>query len=101
MRRGSSLRRMRLPTRSSVLVMVVAIGLRSSLEGGFLDRVDDVLVARAAAEIAFQTVADFFLGGARVALQQLTGSHDHAGRTKAALEAVLVPEGLLHGGLVD
>src|ERR1017187_3499704 len=71
--------------------------LRSCLVRSFLDRVDDVLVARAAAEIAVQTVADLFVGGVRVALQQLAGSHDHARRAEAALEAVLVPEGFLHG----
>ena len=46
---------------------------------------------------SWRTIADLVLGGARVALQQLAGSHDHAGRTEAALEAVLVPERLLHG----
>ena len=66
MRRGSSLRRMRLPTSVSVLVMVVAMAYASRLRRGGLHRVDDVLIAGAAAEIAFEAVADFVVGGAGV-----------------------------------
>src|ERR1019366_10647383 len=43
--------------------------LCSCLVRGFLGRVDDVLVARATAEIVIQTVTDLFVGGVRVALQ--------------------------------
>src|SRR5207247_8112489 len=57
---------------------------------------DDVLIAGAAAEIAFDAVADLGVGGRRVALQQLFRSHDHAGRAEAALQAMLIPESLLH-----
>jgi len=71
--------------------------LRASLARGFLDRVDDVLIAGAAAEIAIERVADFLLGGVGVAFEELAGSHDHAGGAEAALEAVLVPESLLDG----
>ena len=62
-----------------------------------LHRVDDVLIAGAAAEIAFEAVADLFVGRIGIALEQLLGRHDHAGSAEAALEAMLVPEGFLHG----
>src|SRR2546426_121595 len=36
-----------------------------------LDRLDDVVIAGAPAEVAFQLVADLLLGGARIALEEL------------------------------
>src|SRR6478735_4133544 len=53
-----------------------------------LDGVDDVLVARAPAEVAGQRGADLLLVGLRVALEQLGGGDQHPGRAEAALEAV-------------
>src|ERR1044071_7263880 len=94
--RGSSLRRMRLPTSVSCLMVVVAI-LRSCLGGRGFHGFHDVLIAGASAEIAFQSVADFGFGGVGVAVEQLLGGHDHAGRAEAALQSVVVPERLLHG----
>src|SRR6266851_8834386 len=89
MRRGSSLRRMLLPTRVSVLVMVVAMIalLRSGFRRASLHRIHNVLIAGAAAQIAFEAVADLFLGGLRIALQQLVRGHDHARCTETALQA--------------
>src|SRR2546425_1056963 len=60
-----------------------------------LDRLDDVVIAGAPAEVAFQLVADLLLGGARIALEELGGRQDHARRAEAALQAMLLPEALL------
>src|SRR5690349_16904326 len=97
MSRGSSRRRMRLPTRVSVLVMVVAmlVSSGSCLGCRGFDRVDDVLVAGATAEIAFEAVPDFLFSRVRIPFEQLSRGHDHAGRAEAALQAVLIPERLL------
>src|SRR5205085_3782833 len=62
-----------------------------------LDGFDDVLVAGAATEIAFEAVAYLFARRAGIAFEQLRGAHDHAGRAIAALQAVTFPEALLHG----
>src|SRR5690606_5952218 len=63
--------------------------------GRRLDRFDDVVVTRAAAEIALQPLADLALGRAGVALEQVRRRHHHARRAEAALQAVIVLEGLL------
>src|SRR3989441_5370693 len=60
-----------------------------------LDRLDDVVIAGAPAEVAFQLVADLLLGGARIALEELGGRQDHARRAEATLQAMLLPETLL------
>src|SRR5947208_86816 len=97
MSRGSSLRRMRLPLSFSVLVIVVAMILRSCLGRGGSHGVDDVLIPGAAAQIAFDAMADLGVRGRRVPLEQLLGRHDHARRAESALESMLIPEGLLDG----
>ena len=38
---------------------------------------------------------DFLIRGTGVAVQDLLRDHDHARRTEAALQAVLIPEGFL------
>src|SRR5262249_38719700 len=58
---------------------------------------DDVVVARAPAQVAFQLVADLVLGRLGVALEDLARGHDHAGRAEPALQPVLLPEALLDG----
>src|SRR5258708_40259919 len=88
--------------RRSVFVMVgvaivYAAGLCAYFGGRGLHGVDDVLVAGAAAEVAFDAVPDLRFGGVRIALEDLFRGHDHAGSAKSALRAVLVPEGFLHG----
>src|SRR4029077_17969674 len=60
-----------------------------------LDRLDDVVVAGAATEVAFEAVANLGLAGALVPLEELVGGHDHARGAEAALEAMLLPEALL------
>src|SRR6516165_10161554 len=62
------------------------------------DRLDDVVVARATTEVAFELVSD----GAVVeivalAIDHVDGGHDHAGRAVAALEAMMLAEGFVHG----
>src|SRR5215204_3568904 len=60
-----------------------------------LHRLDDVVVARTAAEVAIEPVADLLLARLRVARQEVGRRHDHPRRAVAALEAVRGPEGLL------
>ena len=70
-------------------------GVHQRMRGG--DRLDDVVVTGAAAEIAFQAFADFLLGQAvGMRLHQVDGGHDHAGGTEAALQCVMLAEHLLH-----
>src|ERR1700730_2937951 len=98
MRRGSSRLRILLPTKVSVLVIVVAmVSLRLRLCRGGFHRVDDVLVAGATAQIAVQAVTDLFLARLGIALDNLLDRHDHAGRAETALQPVLVPKGFLYG----
>src|SRR5690606_37291262 len=73
----------------------VAVGFMMSLPGCRLNRFDDLDVAGAAAQIARQGLADFALGGIRVAAQQGFRGHDHPRRAEAALGAELLVEGLL------
>lgn len=63
---------------------------------GGTDGIYDVLIAGAAAEIAFQGVSNFGVGGVGIALDQLEGGHDHSRGAEATLQAVLFPEALLH-----
>ncbi len=52
---------------------------------GQLDRVDDLDVAGATAEVAAERALHLGAGGVRVGLEQLGGGHDHAGDAEAAL----------------
>src|SRR5690242_19533507 len=58
-------------------------------------RLDDVLVAGAAAQVARQRPADLFLARVRVLVEQLLGGQHHPRRAEAALEPVLLPKALL------
>src|SRR5215471_21073467 len=72
------------------------IGLRHCLGAGG-DRLDDVLIAGAAAEIAFELLANDLFGEiVTLAVNHVDRGHDHARRAKAALQAVVLAEGLLH-----
>ena len=58
---------------------------------------NDVLVAGAAAEIAFELFADHVVAEiVALAMDQVDRGHDHAGRAEAALQAVVLAERLLH-----
>src|SRR5262245_41065309 len=109
MKRGSSFRLTEWPMPPTSGVVLVAISVMSGLlpggdRGGgggahlarrLVDGLADVHVARAAAEVAADPLADLRLVGVGVLLQEPGRLHDHARRAEAALEAVLVPEGLL------
>lgn len=58
----------------------------------------DVLVARAAAEVAFQGVTHLVRGRVRVLAQQIARRHEHARGAVAALERVPLAEGTLEAG---
>src|SRR5713101_3640576 len=96
MKRGSSRRLMLAP--SSLAVAMIALSLlRRHLLGGVRNGLDDIVVARAAAEIAVELVPDLFFRRLGVALEELGRGHDHARRAEAALQPVLLPEGVLDG----
>ena len=59
------------------------------------DRLDDVLVAGAAAQIARQAFADLVVGRERIFLDQIGRGHQHARRAEAALQGVMLVERLL------
>src|SRR6476659_6667169 len=65
------------------------------LGGGVLDRLDDVLVAGAAADIARNAHPDVFLSRRRILLEQALRAQNHAGRAEAALQAVHHPKTFL------
>src|SRR5262249_50961167 len=65
--------------------------------GGVHDGVDDGLVAGAAAEVARDRLARFLPRRRRGLAQDLVGAEQHPGRAEPALEALLLPECLLHG----
>src|SRR5438445_10149984 len=97
MNRGSSRRLIDLPIRRSMVAVAMALPslLPGHLLGRPLDRLHDVVVAGAPAEVAFELVADLLFGRLWIALQHLMGGQDHAGRAEAALQAVLFPEAVL------
>src|SRR5262249_2027641 len=64
---------------------------------GERDRLDDELVARAAAEVAGDCALDLLATGPRVALEQVERRHEHARRAVAALERVRLVKSLLQG----
>ena len=60
-----------------------------------LNGLHNIVVAGAAAEVAFQRVPDLRLGRISVSLKQLNRVHDHPGGTEPALKTVLFPESFL------
>src|ERR1041385_5822966 len=64
---------------------------------GIEHRLDDVLIAGAAADVAFQLLADRRLVQiTAMPVHYVDGGHDHARRAVAALQAMIVAEGRLH-----
>ena len=101
--RWSSLRRRSRPISRSgagaswMAVMPCAPSARvAAVLSGVLHGLDDVVVARAAAEVALEAEPDLLLGGVRVLLEQVDALHDHPRRAEPALEAVALAERLLH-----
>src|SRR5262249_22911901 len=104
MKRGSSLRFMACPMPlilASVLGSLIAdlpvVSQLAHFFGRILHGLDDVDVARAAAEISRKRLADLLFAGVLVALEQGDARHHHARSAVAALQAVLLGEALLHG----
>src|SRR6266568_3798150 len=92
MKRGSSLRRIEWPIPATSGVVLGGIGRLLHAAGGVLDRLDDVDVAGAAAQVPRDGLADLELARRRVPGQQRRRGHHHARRAEAALQAVLLPE---------
>src|SRR3990170_3266616 len=67
------------------------------LSSGIPDGVDDVLIAGAAAEVAFQAMTDVSLAGVGVPFEDLQGRQHHPRGAEATLQPVLLPEPLLDG----
>jgi len=59
------------------------------------DRVDDVLIASAPAEISLEPGADAFLGRLRLTPEQFQRTHDHARGAETALQGVMLAKGRL------
>src|SRR5918997_715644 len=101
-RDGSSLRGTPPPTNFSGASVTCAppLGSRGRLPVRVLldelDGLDDVLVARAAAEVAFETLPDLLLRRVRLLLEQADGGHDHAGGAVTALQPVSLVESMLN-----
>src|SRR5438128_9037403 len=99
MKRGSSLRFIECPIPlTCALVLGGCIGvLLAQLLGCVLHGLDDVEIAGAAAEVAADGLADLGLARVLGALEQRAARQHHAGRAKAALQPVLLPEAFLDG----
>src|SRR3954453_11053300 len=66
--------------------------------GGGQDRLDDLVVAGAAAEVAHHPLLHFELGGVGILGQQRGGGHNLAWGADAALEPAVADEGVLQWG---
>src|SRR5262249_52324008 len=71
------------------------LACRAQLGGRVLNGLDDLVVARAAAQVAGDAVPDLLVRRIGMPLQEVARAHQHAGRAEAALQAVLLPEALL------
>src|SRR5712692_4436179 len=105
MKRGSSLRFIEWPMPQILasvlgsliadLLMLSALRLAHFL-GRVLHGLDDVHVAREAAQVPGDGFADLLLARVLVALQERTRGHQHARGAEAALQTVLLGKALLH-----
>src|SRR6516165_2075756 len=101
--RGASRRLIRSPTNFGITAIAFSLPIcasalarsrlrcrlaRTHLVGRILDRLDDVLVAGASAEVAFQRVTNLGLGRIGVVSQQVNRGHDHPRRAVSALQTV-------------
>src|SRR6185312_5004234 len=80
------------------LLLLGGLGRRGAhLARALGDRLDDVVVAGAAANVAFESVTDRRLVEIRTfPIDEVDRGHDHSRRAEAALQTVIVLEGLLH-----
>src|SRR5437762_5383823 len=106
MNRGSSRRLIAAPNTSTAISIASPSARRAGHRrgrgaahrlGGLADGGDDVLIAGAAADVAFDRVTDLLVGGIWRSRQEVYRDHDHARRAEPALQAVVLPEGGLHG----
>ena len=65
--------------------------------GALFHSANNILVARAAADIALEQVTYFTLGGLGMLTTEVDRTHHHPRRAETALQPVTVFEGLLHG----
>src|SRR3990172_6237628 len=105
MKRGSSTRLTGAPRTSVVTSLLLCRGNRRGGRGalahdpgGLADREDDVVVARAAADVAFDRVADLRLARICIVGDEVGSGHDHPRRAEPALQPVLLPERVLERG---
>src|SRR5579871_2471610 len=95
MKRRSSLRRTRAPMPSCAMC---APPLRAGATLGHSGyRLDNVVIAGTAAQIAVEIGADRGLVRMRDAPEQVDRRHDHAGRTETALQSMMLVKCRLHG----
>src|SRR5262245_5341575 len=93
---ASSLRRTGCPTTFSVTAISAPLCLRPGrLAGGIEDRLHDVVIAGATAQVPLERVANLLLRRARVLLQVARRGHHHPGRAEPALQPVAATEGIL------
>src|SRR5437763_4408040 len=93
--RGSSTRFMRAPM-TLVVVCSSTWVVMASPHRRRVDGLDDVLVAGAAADVALEPAPDLCLGEpVAIRAEELDAGHDHPRGAEAALERVVLPEGLL------
>src|SRR4051794_38470537 len=98
-KRLSSRRSSGLPSGFDMSVMAVSSGSHGAgllARLAELDRLHDVVIAGAAAQVAFEPGADLGFAGSRLVLEDLHRGHHHARRAEAALQAVALAEGRLH-----
>src|SRR5579862_7842647 len=91
-KRRSSLRRTGAPSGRAAM----SRALRRGCFGAGFDRLDDVVVAGAAADIALKPSANLVLARVLVDAQQIDRAHHHAGRAEAALKRVVLAKRCLH-----
>src|SRR6266436_5586373 len=94
MKRRSSLRGTRAPMPSCAICASSSPG---AALGRGRNRLDDVVIAGTAAQIAVEVRPDGGLIGMRDAPEQIDRRHDHAGRTEPALQRVILVKRGLHG----
>src|SRR5437870_12176597 len=70
-------------------------GLAAQLRGPVLNRLDDIHVASAAAQVAGYPTADLVLRWTWIRLEERVGHHQHARRAEPTLESVFLPETFL------
>src|SRR4051812_6297066 len=98
-RRLSSLRGMLWPAQPRLVSVSSTTSARSSvvsvISGRLLDRLDDIHVSGATADVPLDRLPNLLLARARIGVEQVLGGHQHPRRAVAALQRVGLAEGLL------